>query len=119
MDLPALPLAFSSEARINRLTDALVRMEAQPLHRYLASRAKNLRRVPLQVGDATDRETRKALFMPSDLLKENIGSNIGLIRILENLQLQLQHHVRYQPVLADINIFNRCLKVEYSLCTLN
>lgn len=116
VDVPALPRHFISEPRVNQFLDALEKIEAQPFTRYQTSLSRDIRRVPLQVGGAEDRAGRKALFMPSDLIKQNIGSNIGFINIMEDLVLEMKMKPIYQPLLSDINIYNRCLKVNICIC---
>lgn len=56
----------------------------------------------------------KYSFEPVDIWRENVGSNIGLMRVVlklldaQKIHGQLHH---YCWILSDINIFNRLLKV--------
>jgi hypothetical protein len=80
-----------------------------------------LKPVPSQVEN---RKWRRALLnsgqvsqlFPKELIAENIGSNLGLARIMKehyNEHKQNTEHdcTKYSVLLADVNIFDRVLKV--------
>lgn len=59
-------------------------------------------------------------LLPQGLIRENIGSNFGLMRILRAFYEDRQMHIpgecqRYYVLNLDINIFNRTLKVISSI----
>lgn len=59
---------------------------------------------------------RMANFYPVGLCKENIGSNVGLSKIMRRfyIERQMHEHVcnRYTTFSVDVNIYDRVLKVH-------
>ena len=54
-------------------------------------------------------------FLPVNIHSRNIGSNAGLAKILANLRdfhLEPPLHRRYHVMVADVNIYERQLKVH-------
>ena len=71
--------------------------------------------VPLKPMGRDDAE--KKLLLPQGLIRENIGSNMGLMRVLRQFYEERQLHVpgmsdRYYVLNVDINIYDRILKVR-------
>jgi hypothetical protein len=55
-------------------------------------------------------------WFPKSLLKRNIGSNVGLMKILRDfvIDIEVKEPPVYGMILADINIFWRTLKVTHA-----
>lgn len=116
-DVPAMSSDFLPDRVITLLHWYYVHLESVPLNFYITSVSKELTRIPLQDPlPLADRQYVQPPFLPQDLLAENVGANIGLLEILENIRAERQESKSrlYNIIVTDINIYNRILKVIIS-----
>ena len=133
-------LVFNEEGLISAMPSTLLGDHANLLE-YFTSRmnsesmfdtalciAHNIKRVPPKlpdeawvsqedrerVADSVDGLTR---FHPLGILKHNIGSNEGLMRVIKYIDAILAPD-RYAVIVVDINIYMRLLKVHFLVVVL-
>ena len=81
---------------------------------YNESASKTVRTVPLTLVDIHGTPTRPAhepTYRPLGIGEENVGSNVGLIRNLQDLARRQREMKCYIPVISDVAIFRRILSV--------
>ena len=76
------------------------------------SLSKNVRRIPITSETpeavAADKDRK---FIPLGIVGQNIGSNAGLIKILNVLRIEEEHNEYIPAILVDCNIYWRMMKV--------
>jgi hypothetical protein len=110
----ALPEEFLDSAFINLLEEDFKEVEMVDMDQYLPSITKTFTRIPLaDISRPAERQYHPPPFIPDSILKVNIGANVGFVQLLEDMLREslLERHEEYKVVVADINIFNRFLKV--------
>jgi hypothetical protein len=118
LDVPAMPSSFLSVNFVERIKEAFKAAETSSEKRYSGSVTKDMTRVPLEESKPhNQRAVHQARFIPLDLQNVNIGSNIRLVKIMEDLRVNEQVHPSscYELYSTDINIFNRMLKVRLTI----
>ena len=114
---PAVPTDLFSDFRINMLLDQMVDQEDQSLEYFDGSLSKNTKTIPLFDETVLDIMSitcnpARSRFLPAGVERDNIGSNVGLIRTLLRLKEEYAGSDKYVIVLADINIYKRIFKVN-------
>ena len=103
-----------------RLRDMLFReygkVDADNRQLHSPSASRDVRTVPLTVldenGHAVHGSRPEPDFIPVGILPHNVSGNLGLIRILLELRQKQEQMGSYIPLLADVNIFRRVLRVR-------
>ena len=113
---PPLITTITSPAIADQLFLAYQDVDDDQRLLWSVSRSRDVNLVPLTTTDAHGRavhgDGREATYIPEAILPHNISGNVGLLRNLQDLQ-RLQAELKsYMPLLSDVNIFRRLLRVR-------
>jgi len=115
-ELPALPPAFLDAKFMDLIQSIFENMENERVwDQYMVCSSRDMTRIP--IGSSLPRQQREynpPPFYPDSLVNINIGENVGLVSLLEQFRAAeyTLPTVEYKFLVADINIFNRILKVH-------
>ena len=111
--ISATPSDLFSEARINEFTrfyvDSEKKVRASTSHE--GSVSKDIRRIPLRL-DAQNLQ-REQKFNPRAIEDIDIGSNRGFLDVMKTIEAENKDAKKYIPILCDVNIYKRILKVGF------
>jgi D-hexose-6-phosphate mutarotase len=132
MFTPALPVDLFSDSAVAQLTKSFVEacsfvgeqyFEISLVNQYQVTNVPPKPIVGLNSPQALkeildDRNSSLDKFHPRDLYPLNPASDIDLVKIIALKQRSIESLAipSYVPILADVNIFNRALKVIQNIC---
>lgn len=91
--------------------------EQEPVLCFEASVSKDVREIPIKLDNKTTQDAdldRK--FIPLAILKQNIGSNAGLLSLLKEWRVEEHGRAHTPALLVDVNIYWRVMKVLSCFC---
>lgn len=112
---PPLCTAIASDILRDILFSEYKAIDEDSRNLFSKSASRDVRTVPLTVLDSRGRSVRGDVpepeFLPVGISPHNISSNLGLIRNLLELKTKHAELKAYIPLLSDVNIFRRVLRV--------
>lgn len=119
--IPAMPEAITNEERIAKIMAWIQYVDEEGMELYDQCCSKDILTIPLtpdkedamNIQDYRESIDGMANLYPVELIEKNIGSNVGLLSIINEMLNEMDTHrpARYVIVLCDINIFERILRV--------
>ena len=121
--VPAMPATLLQPELLRKLEVWVKYTDVKGMHLYEGSISKTATRIPIEVDEGTEPELYQrtktkdhglANLFPVELVRQNIGSNRGFIRVFRRYldQLTNERPKRYGIIMADVDIFQRILKVQ-------